>query len=209
MDIKTGTPKEEAEITGEITTEKKTENKNKEDESGNESESKILGDVAFKEGDISKLRFITIPKGINLYYGSQTKNSFDPNDIKLSDGTLLALFSNSPKLSSDVFMNCANFPMTNGYLHQFVTKKEIPYIQMISATSIDKNTTLKSLDMQYCQRPDNPRLNGFAYAIRNRALEEEVYDYIIGLCNPNEFLSYASTTLCVNPYKLSDPINIY
>ena len=143
MDIKTGTPKEEAEITGEITTEKKTENKNKEDESGNESESKILGDVAFKEGDISKLRFITIPKGINLYYGSQTKNSFDPNDIKLSDGTLLALFSNSPKLSSDVFMNCANFPMTNGYLHQFVTKKEIPYIQMISATSIDKNTTLK------------------------------------------------------------------
>jgi hypothetical protein len=171
--------------------------------------SKPLGDVAFKTSDTSKMRLIIIPQGINLYYGSQVKNSFDPNDIKLSDGTLLAMFSNSPKLSSDVFMNCANFPVTNGYLHQFITKKPINYIQMISSTSIDKNSSLETLDLQYCHKPENPRLNGFAYPIRNIALNiKNLYDYVIGLCNPNEFLTYVSTTICVNPYRLSDPMNI-
>ncbi|XWV25048.1 putative ORFan [Tupanvirus deep ocean] len=189
-------------------TEEKTPTNIQSPEEGTET-SKKYGDVAFIDGDVSKLRLITIPQGINLYYGSQTKNSFDPTDIKLSDGTLLALFSNSPKLSSDVFMNCSNFPITNGYLHQFVTKTEIPYVQMISSSTIDKNTSLKTLDAQYCQKPDNPRLNGFAYPIKNMTMTEEVYDYIIGLCNPNQYISYVSTTICVNPYRLSDPINIF
>lgn len=173
------------------------------------SEPKNQGDVAFLNGDASKLRLITLPAEINLYHGSQTKNSFDPNDIKLSDGTMLALFSNNPKLSSDVFMNCANFPVTNGYLHQFKTKKEIPYVQVVSSSVMNRNTDLRSLDTQFCQKADNPRLNGFAYSIKNTSLSGEAYDYIIGLCNPNEFLSYVSSTICVNPYRLSDPINIY
>ena len=179
------------------------------EEKEEEKKTQKLGDVAFKNGDISKLRLVTIPQNINLYYGSQVKNSFDPNDIKLSDGTLLAIFSNSPKLSSDMFMNCANFPMTNGYLHQFIVKKSIPYIQMISPASIDKNSNLKTLDKKYCQKADNPKLNGFAYPVKNMSLDvENIYDYIIGLCNPNEFLEYVSTTICVNPYRLGYPTNI-
>lgn len=165
------------------------------------------GDIAFIDSDISRLRLITLTKGMNIYYGSQIKNSFDPSDIKLSDGTLLALFSNSSKLSSDVFMNCANFPVTNGYLHKFIIKKDIPYIQIISSSAIDKNSDLRTLDTQYCQRPENPKLNGFAYPIKNVSAAG-LYDYIIGLCNPNEFLSYESTTICVNPYRLSEPMNI-
>jgi hypothetical protein len=176
-----------------------------------ESPNKITGDVAFEDGDISKLKLLTLPTGINIYHGSQTKNSFDPNDIKLSDGTLLAIFSNNPKLASDSFMNCASYPVTNGYLHQFTIKKEIPYVQLVSPTAIDKGSNLKNLDTLFCQKPDNPRLNGFAYPVKNISLQDKgktVYDYIIGLCNPNEYLKYVSTTICVNPYRLSDPINI-
>ena len=171
----------------------------------------VIGDIAFLDGDTSKLQLITIPAGINIYHGSQTKNSFDPNDIKLSDGTLLALFSNNPKISADNFMNCANYPINNGYLHQFKIKKDIPYIQMVSPTIIEKNSNLKTLDNQYCQKPDNPRLNGFAYPIKNNVIKHDrhqVYDYIIGLCNPNEYLSYVATTICVNPYRLSGFIDI-
>ena len=80
---------------------------------------------------------------------------------------------------------------------------------MISSASIDKTTSLPTLDAQYCQRPENHKLNGFAYSIRNRSMPGEVYDYIIGLCNPNQYISYVSTTICVNPYRLSDPMNIY
>lgn len=165
-------------------------------------------DVAFVDRNISGLRLVTMPVGINLYYGSQTKNTFDPDDISLSDGTLLAFFSNNPKLSSDIFMNCANFPRTNGYLHKFVIKKEIAYIRMISPSSIDKYSDLKSLDLKYCHNKENPRLNGFAYPIKKKVNNQEMYDYMIGLCNPNEFLSYVSTTICVNPYRLSGEIRI-
>lgn len=166
-------------------------------------------DVYFTYGNVSRLQLITIPASINLYYGSQTKSSFDPDDIRLSDGTLLALFSNNPKLSSDVFMNCSNFPNTNGYLHKFLTKKDIPNIQLISSSAIDKNSSLVSLDKQYCQRSDGPKINGFAYAIKRTSGDVNTFDYIIGLCNPNEYVTYVSTNICVNPYRLSDPINIY
>lgn len=168
-------------------------------------------DVFFKTEFIPTAGLVTIPMNINLYYGSQTKNNFDPNAIKLSDGTLLAIFSNNSNLSQDFFMNCANFPISNGYLHKFVVKKAIPNIKLISKSSIDKNTTLKKLDYQYCQHmSEPPRLNGFAYAIKNiditKISQENVYDYIIGICDPNEYLDYVSTRICVNPYRLSDPI---
>lgn len=165
-------------------------------------------DIAFQVATVSKPSLIKLEKGIHLYYGSKDKNMFDPDDIKLSDGTLLALFSNSPKLSADLFMNCANFPKTNGYLHKFITKSEIPLIKMISVTSLDKNSDLGSLEQQFCLGTENPRLNGFAYAIKNKEKRgEEVYDYIIGLCNPNEFLQYVATSICVNPYRLSYEID--
>lgn len=175
------------------------------------SESNLSGDVAFSvlDSEISKIRLVTLPANINIYHGSITKNSFDPNDIKLSDGTLLALFSNNAKLAADNFMNCANYPTTNGYLHKFVIKKDIPYVQIVSPTTFDKDSNLKTLDTQYCQRVDNPRLNGFAYPIRNTSVpNHEAYDYIIGLCNPNEYLKYVNSHICVNPYRLSGAIDI-
>jgi hypothetical protein len=167
-------------------------------------------DVVFLTGATSQLTHITLQPGVNVYYGSQTKNTFDPNDIKLSDGTLLALFSNNPNLAADNFMACANYPNSNGYLHQFRTKKDIPYIQLVSSASMNEPMSLIQMDQNFCQRGDNPRLNGFAYPIkRETGLSTAItYDYIIGLCNPNEFLEYISTSLCVGLYKLSDPINI-
>lgn len=172
-------------------------------------ESALAGrDIIFTDKTLSQFKLITLPININLYYGSQTKNSFDPSDIKLSDGTLLALFSNNSKLSSDVFMNCSNFPASNGYLHRFVIKKQIPYIQIVSASALGKSNDLESLDSKFCQKQENPKLNGFAYTIKNNSTGTNGYDYIIGLCNPNEFLEYKSTSICVNPYRLSEPMNI-
>lgn len=172
----------------------------------------VSKDVTFLGAQISKMSLMTIPDHINLYHGSVNKNTFDPDDIKLSDGTLLALFSNNPRLSSDSFMNCAYFPTVNGYLHQFYVKKPIPYIQVISPTTT-KLTDLKALDVQFCQKEDNPKLNGFALPIKSKQPSEpgesQAYDYIFGLCNPNEFLVYKSSTICVNPFRLSAPINIF
>lgn len=166
-------------------------------------------DVIFLTGTPTHLTHITLQAGINIYHGSLTKNSFDPNDIKLSDGTLLAMFSNNPKLAADNFMNCAMYPNHNGYLHQFKTKKDIPYIELVSAASMNKPASLTYLDRSFCQRAENPKLNGFAYAIRHISDvgNQLTYDYIIGLCNPNEYLEYVSTSSCVNPYRLSEPSN--
>lgn len=170
----------------------------------------MANDVEFLDGDLSELKLITIPAKINLYHGSVNVNTFDPNDIKLSNGTLLAIFSNNPKLASDNFMNCANYPSVNGYIHQFSTIKEIPNIEIISASTITSD--LLKLDKLYCQRQENPKLNGFAYPIKKndkQKSEQQTYDYIIGLCNPNDFLKYQSSAICVNPYRLSGYINIF
>jgi hypothetical protein len=166
------------------------------------------GDVVFQNTDVSKINLFTIPAGINLYYGSQSRTTFDPMDIKLSDGTLLALFSNNPRLASDVFMNCANYPSTTGNLHKFVTTTNIPYIQIISASSIVSENTLSALDLRFCQRASNPKLNGFAYTVKS-SIKNDAVDYIIGLCNPNQFLKYDSTSFCVNPYHLGKMSNIF
>lgn len=167
-------------------------------------------DIVFTQDNIDKLDLITLPEGINIYHGSQTKTTFDPNDIKLSDGTLFALFSNNPKLSADHFMNCAEFPVTNGYLHQFSTIKEIPNIKVITSYNFDKD--MKILDKIYCQKPENPKLNGFCYPVINNEIlhnNKPSYDYIIGLCNPNEYIKYVSTSICLNPYRLTNPSNIF
>lgn len=167
----------------------------------------MANDVAFLDGDTSKLNLITIPENIYLYHGSVNINTFDPNDIKLSNEILLAIFSNNPKLSSDNFMNCANYPNINGYIHKFKTIKKIPNIKIVSASTITSD--LSKLDKMYCQKQENPKLNGFAYPIKREDTETQYYDYIIGLCNPNDFLEYHASAICVNPYKLSDYINIF
>jgi len=65
-------------------------------------------------------------------------------------------------------MNCDSFPRTNGYLHKFVTKNEIQLIKLDASITINKYTDINSLDKQYCLGSNNPQLNGFAYAIKNK-----------------------------------------
>ena len=176
-----------------------------------DTNTKIHGtNVVFDDGDVSKLNLITIKSGIYLYHGSQTKNSFDPTDVKLSEDSLLAIFSNSKNISSDVFMNCSQYPSTNGYLHKFIISRDIPNIQVISPYNITPTTTNKMLESMYCNRQENPRLNGFAYPIRiSEGLHKNKFDYVIGLCRPNDYVKYVSTMICVNPYRISTEIDIF
>lgn len=167
-------------------------------------------DVLFTTNNVSSMSYITLPENINIYYGTTRLNTFDPNDIKLSDNTLLALFSNNPKLAADNFMSCSNFPGTKGYLHQFRIKKDIPYIQLIHSASLNDNYSLTQLDKTFCQRSQNPKLNGFAYSIKRLGnFNTETYDYIIGLCNPNEYLEYVSSSNCIGKHRLTTPSNIF
>lgn len=163
-------------------------------------------DIAFVIDKKNPSELITLPKGINLYYGSIDRNSFDPNNIKLNENTLFSLFSNNPKLASDNFMNCAKYPQVNGYLHKFNIKKDIPNIKILSQYALNMYT-LEDLNVKYCSNNDGSILNGIAYPIENNTKKHKeeniLHDFIIGLCNPNNFLKYENSSICINPYKQS------
>jgi hypothetical protein len=182
------------------------------------------GDVTFLEGELSHLTLRTIEQGINLYHGTYLMKSYNQRDILLNDGTLLAIFSNNIKLAADRFGNCSTWPTNKGYLHKFRVKKDIPYIKVVDSsrlqfpTSVGNGVTgvaddfnLSVLEEMYCNSKENPKLNGFAIPIPRPVAGDPgnrvVWDYIIGLCNPNEYLEPIEIRECIRPYKLGTAYN--
>lgn len=182
-----------------------------------------IGDVTFTNIHHHTNYLITIPDQINLYHGSETISGFSSNDIQLEKNTTMALFSNNIFLAGAKMADCSHYPLRDGWLHSFRVTKPIERVRIISPGEIRKdNANLIDLEDIYCHGKngrdktselDKGRFDGVAFYLERQNYEaklngpSKVYDLVIGICNPNKYLSYVETRQCIGPYKLSSPNN--
>lgn len=164
----------------------------------------------------STVSTITIPSGTILYHGSKTVDTFDPSNIQLEEKTLVSFFSTDKNLAADAFGRCSNFSK-NGFLHKFIVKKPIEKVLVKSIYTIKDSWNLKYIEEEFCSRKKTDHgvvFNGVAFFIPRPREEGEPIDTTISpdilmeahiaLCDPNEYLFYASTQRCIALNKLGD-----
>jgi hypothetical protein len=156
--------------------------------------------------DSSYVKTTTIPTGTSLYHGSPRRiiNPFSVN-LGATNDRFAAIFSPSNELAMDYMGNCS---LTNqkGFVHEFVSKKEIDSIYIVSAYDFQRNWDLKKITQMFCAQFDNrfgKAINGIAiyYPEQNNQFRVEY-----ALC-PNVIekdLKYVGTTGCTIPRKMSD-----
>lgn len=169
-------------------------------------------DVTFSTGPHSTIQPIILQDNIYLYYGSESINTFNKDDIKLSENTLFSFFSNNPRIASDNFMNCLKYPEKQGYIHRFIVKTPITDMKMISSTILNNKQTLVDINNKFCNSTENPKWNGIIYPILKKEKYNglDAYDYIIGLCDPNRYLKYDGTRMCVaKATMIPDYMNLF
>jgi hypothetical protein len=121
--------------------------------------------------DSSRINLYKVPIGTELFHESLNNNSFNPNNIRIGDDTLIAYFTLSPNLKA------------NGYIHKFKVKNDINNILIVSRSDTNANWSKEYLDKHIC----NSKYDGIAFLFPN---SNEIQ---ISLCNPNKYLEYVST----------------
>ncbi len=128
----------------------------------------------------NEVKTYTIQKGINLYYASDNKKGFNPNNIQLGNDNLISFFTPNFKLASDRIGAC-NINNPNGYIHVFEVIQDIPNIYVKLPYDTDYDYTLSSLYDKFCAGSTQYNGVGFFYP-KN---EIEIFSKVI--TNPYEY----------------------
>lgn len=144
--------------------------------------------------------YYTIPKGVILYHGTKSYDTFDPYNIKLGNINLVAFFSPQAEWASSHMSNCIT---SSGYIHAFKVKKSIDKILILSPYSLKNKWTLDNIEYNYCD--GNSGLNGVGFFIKDNVpiVDIDPYSSEFALCNPDEFLDYMYSKRCIIPRTLS------
>lgn len=173
-------------------------------------------------GDVSRFSAYTIPEGTTLYHGSKNIRSFDPVLINLGDTDYVAFFTPNKAVASSFIKYCAatgedkNPNVVEGYIHQFITVKEINNVDVIDRHDKNLKWTEKGIDKERCmsrnQRAFIPNAVGFfvpATEFANfteekpKEMSEDLKYSQFAICNPREYLKYIGTYNCTGPLVLS------
>lgn len=162
----------------------------------------------------------TIPVGTTMYHASRTIRTFDTTRINVGTDNYVAFFTPNKDIASSMINRChptgeSKDGSVQGFVHEFVTIKEIDRIVIVSAYDKELEWTEKKIDKNYCaQRNKNLSYipNGVGFFIDTKItgdFEEgqqhnEVYHSQFALCNPSEFLEYVGTYSCMSPGILSN-----
>ena len=179
----------------------------------------------------NQIKTYTIEKGINLYYASNNKKGFNPDNIQLGNDNLISFFTPNFKLASDRIGSCdINNP--NGYIHAFEVVQDIPNIYVKLPYDTDYDYTLKSLYDKFCAGSTQYNGIGFFYpkneievfsnVLTNQnpsqnyqnqnmgfqSLPEENFYSEFGICNPTPYLKYLYSCKCQGLRQLSSSYRI-
>ena len=167
---------------------------------------------------------MTIQKGIILFYASNNKKGFNPENIQLGNDNLISFFTPNFKLASDRIGGCdINNP--NGYIHAFKVLQDIPNIYVKLPYDTDYDYTLKSLYDKFCAGSTQYSGIGFFYpkneieifsnVLTNQnpnmgppSLPEENFYSEFGICNPTPYLEYLYSCKCQGLRQLSSTYRI-
>jgi len=160
------------------------------------------------------LTLYTIPANTILYHGSKNVDTFDPNNIKLGDDTLISFFSAEKKFAMDYINGCILYPQEHGYIHKFRTIKDIDRVFIVSQYDINKEWSRDVLNNKYCNAKTD-KYNGIGFFVKTDEMNKMqnnppqtsniLYSAEFALCNPKEFLQYVETESCIATRKLSPP----
>jgi hypothetical protein len=165
--------------------------------------------------DSSTITLYTISKGTILYHGTQTKETFNPDKIDLSNTTRVAFFTPNKRFASDYIEGCANYPSKNGFIHKFEVNIDIDNIYIYSQYDRNVEWVLESIEKKFCNNKDYGYLNGIGYFINEietkkfgsdeKSIGNELFNSEFALCYPTKYLTYISTEKCMSIRKLSEP----
>ncbi len=154
----------------------------------------------------------TITKGTILFHAS-SKKTFNPNNIKLNEKTLSALFTPNFKLSSEQIKSCG-IENQNSYIHAFETVEDIKYMYVHLPYEF---TSIEELQNKFCNGNDS-MYNGVAFFYPKNEIDEfnnfmngeqlytnenKYYSEFL-ICNPNNYLKYLYTQRCMSLRHLSE-----
>ena len=89
--------------------------------------------------------------------------TFDPAIPRLASDNPAAIafyFSPDAKISSNRFMACAMTPESGGYLHKFVTIRDIDNILIVSNFELNNESSRENLESRFCNMGFNGRRLG-------------------------------------------------
>ncbi len=198
---------------------------------GNPSQPMFLNKFLAKPDFVSnQIKTYTIQKGINLYYASNNKKGFNPENIQLGNDNLISFFTPNFKLASDRIGSCdINNP--NGYIHAFEVVQDIPNIYVKLPYDTDYDYTLRSLYDKFCAGSTQYNGVGFFYPKNEievfsniltnqnqnyqnyqnmgfQSLPEENFYSEFGICNPTPYLKYLYSCKCQGLRQLSSTYRI-
>jgi hypothetical protein len=199
---------------------------------GNQSQPMFLNKFLVKPDFVSnQIKTYTIQKGVNLYYASNNKKGFNPDNIQLGNDNLISFFTPNFKLASDRIGSCdINNP--NGYIHAFEVVQDIPNIYVKLPYDTDYDYTLKSLYDKFCAGSTQYNGVGFFYpkneieifsnvltnqnqnyqnqnqSMGFQSLPEENFYSEFGICNPTPYLKYLYSCKCQGLRQLSSTYRI-
>lgn len=155
----------------------------------------------------SRMKTYTITKGTILYHGSKSKETFNPYNIKLGSSNLIVFFSPDKELAAHSYGSCSNFPVENGYLHEFRVTRDIENIIILSVYDLDNTDTIKKFEDRFCSRNNvyDMILDGIGFFYPSDAKESpEKYTSEFALCNPKSYLEYIGTQRCISRQILGE-----
>lgn len=155
----------------------------------------------------SRMKTYTITKGTILYHGSKSKETFNPYNIKLGSSNLIVFFSPDQELAARTYGSCSNFPVENGYLHEFRVTRDIENIIILSVYDLDNTDTIKKFEDRFCSRNNvyDMILDGIGFFYPSDAKESpETYTSEFALCNPKSYLEYIGTQRCISRQILGE-----
>lgn len=166
----------------------------------------------------SHLTTYVIPEGTILYHGSKTIREFNVQRINVGDDNFVAFFTPNKSIASSYIRDCAptgdEGGVVNGYIHEFVVKKDVTNIFIISSHDKELQWQLKKLKTGYCETTKyDIKLNGIGFFVPAKEQSKftelsmnvpaDLHFSQFALCNPAEYLKYLGTYQCTGPSQLS------
>jgi hypothetical protein len=155
------------------------------------------------------LTLYSIPQGTELYHGSKDLSQFDTTRINIGKDQLTAFFSPNKDFAASYINECVS---GEGYIHKFITNKQMDRIYILSAN--DKNLHLdeKTLENKFCRGGEFGKMNGIGFFVADKIKDRfsdtnnssrDTYSSEFAFCDPSQYLTYVGTFRCIGPRSLS------